>query len=91
MSTYRAAWAYIVRNIKYPDVPKIDRKKGKVFVYFNVNKNGKVGNIRITQSLRPMYDQAVIAVIRAMLDWLPACENGKVIDYSYSMPVSFRR
>jgi protein TonB len=62
---------FIIDNLKYPDVPKSERKAGRVAVQFIIGKDGKVEDVRIMKPLSLPYDQEVIKMMYAMPTEIP--------------------
>jgi protein TonB len=81
---------FIKDNLKYPDVPKSERKAGRVAVQFVIGKDGKVEDVRIMKPLSLPYDQEVIKMMYAMPNWIPGKQNGKTVKVRYLLPVDFR-
>jgi protein TonB len=61
---------FIQENLEYPTC--IDSIQGTVFVQFTVDRQGKLYNIQIRKGLGHPFDDAAIAVVRKMPDWIPA-------------------
>lgn len=91
LSTPKAVWTYISKNVKYPKLNKKNRKKGRVIALFAVNANGKIEDIKITQSLGEGYDKEVIRLIEEMPDWTPGYINGVPKSCYYTLPVFFKK
>lgn len=77
---------FLKENMIYP----ADSVEGKVYVSFTVDTLGHAKDIRIKKSLSPLADAEVIRVVK-LLVFKPAQLNGKPINSTFSLPVSFIR
>lgn len=65
--------------------------KGSVIVYFIVEKDGSISNVRVLKGLAicsTCNDEAK-KVIESMPDWAPAKHNGKPVRVQYTLPIRF--
>lgn len=83
---FQAMKDFIKENIIYP----ADSVEGKVYVSCTVDTLGHVTNVKIKKSLSPLADAEVIRVVK-LLVFKPANLNGKPINSTFSLPVSFIR
>ena len=80
----------LVSQLKYPAVARENNVSGKVIIAFTVDKDGKLSNYRVKQSLGSGCDeQALNAVEQIPGDWLPGVLNGKPVITEYEVPVNF--
>ncbi len=84
-----ALYEYLQRNIKYPPLARENGITGKVFIGFVVDKEGKIGDIKILRSLGAGCDEEALRVIKSMPGWKPGKQNGRTVAVSYSMPINF--
>ncbi len=70
---------------------EIPNLKGKVFVEFAVNKNGKLSEFKIIKSLHPIYDKWVLEALQKVdnMQWLPAKIQGTIVKQKIALPVIF--
>ncbi|MBI9063489.1 MAG: M56 family metallopeptidase [Marinilabiliaceae bacterium] len=81
---------FIRSNLKYPDPAKKAGKKGKVFVSFVINQQGKVTNTKIARSSgHKELDEAAIDVVELMPAWTPGKHEGKVVNVRFVLPLNF--
>lgn len=62
---------------------------GKVKVKFVIQKDGKVADIEIVQSVSPALDLAAYKVVSAMPDWKPGEHDGEKVNVMYTLPLNF--
>lgn len=58
---YPALYKFIADHLKYPELAKMKRIQGKVFVRFIVGKNGSVENRRLLRAMIPHLTQKPFA------------------------------
>ena len=79
---------FILENIKSPNQEDIT---GKVYVKFDVNRNGSINNILVIRGIEDCNtcsDEA-IRLISTMPKWIPAKKNGISIDSEVSLSITF--
>jgi periplasmic protein TonB len=64
---------------------------GKVFVRFNVEKNGKLSNFTILKGMKdfPKLNDAVLKAVRQIPKWEAGEINGKPTRIGYVLPIKF--
>jgi TonB family protein len=81
---------HILKNMKYPPNAVSRGVQGRVILGFVVEKNGKVNEIWVEQSIDPELDEEAIRVLRSLETWVPGYVNGKPARVKYLFPFSFR-
>jgi len=66
-------------------------KFGKVFVTFNIKKNGQLDNYKIVKGLGDSNNNEVIRVLKLSPKWTPATFKGKPVAMSYTIPINFSK
>ena len=80
---------FLIRNLHYPDSAVIREIVGTVKVGFNVSRDGKITEIRITQSVESSLDSEAVRVISIMPDWEPLIIGGIRCDSFEEQPINF--
>lgn len=80
---------YISSHLRYPHEAEIKGIQGKVFVWFVINKLGKVERVKLARGVNPILDEEAIRVVSQMPDWKPGMINGKAVYVSFTMPIVF--
>lgn len=57
---------FFVDNINYPEKAMEDGTQGKIFVNFIIDKDGKVKNVSIKESVSPELDAEAMRVVKMM-------------------------
>ena len=82
-------YAYIARNIKYPEAAKMEKIEGRVYVTFVVEKDGQVSNAKILRDIGGGCGQEAIRVVKSMPKWKPGTQRGNPVRFQFNLPVSF--
>ena len=81
---------FIAHNINYPQMAIENQIEGKVFVRFVINYNGEIKNTKVIRSIDSLLDNEALRVVNLLPKWKPGLNNGKPINVSYTLPVTFR-
>ena len=85
-----ALMQYLGANIKYPEQAKKDSIQGRVFVNFIVEKDGKIGEVKVLRGIGSGCDEESVRVISSMPAWTPGRDkNGEAVRFSYNIPIKF--
>lgn len=80
---------YIREHIQYPELAYSHGHEGTVLVEFVVERDGKIGQVKILRSVGLGCDEAALAVFEDMPAWQPAVQGGREIAVRYITPVKF--
>ena len=78
---------FIASNLRYPD-PLAD-VDGVVYVSFVVEMDGCVTNVKLMRGIGEAFDREAIRVVKAMPNWIPAEDNGKIVAARLRLPIRF--
>lgn len=83
---------YMRDNVHYPSLERELGQSGTVYVYFIINKHGKVEDAKVIRGVKGAkgLDEEALRVIRAMPDWEPGTHGGKAVKVQFTYPVAFR-
>ena len=84
-----ALFAYIGRNLQYPDSAKLNGIQGKVVVRFYVTNEGNVTGHEVIRSVTPELDAEAMRVIKTLTRFEPGYKDGKAVTVFYEVPISF--
>jgi len=88
-----AFYKYLMRKIKIPQQARVDEVSGKVIVQFIVEKNGKITNEEIIQSLSPEMDKEILRVIKFIKTsstapkWKAGTQEGELVRVRMKVPI----
>jgi TonB family protein len=89
-----AMMKYLEDNIVFPKDAEDKGLEGTVFVDFVISANGTVREAVVTDAPGEEVDQSfrneAIRLVTSMPKWVPGSQNGKFVDVSFSLPVTFR-
>jgi len=80
---------FIKENLKYPVTAFEKGLEGRVVVYFIVEKNGSLSDIKVTRSVDTDLDKEAIRVVNAMPKWTPGIKDGNPVRTPVTVPVVF--
>jgi len=80
---------WIAENVNYPMATAEKGIQGKVYVTFVVEKDGSIGQAKITRSVDPSLDAEALRVTNSLPKWKPGRQSGKDVAVSYTIPINF--
>lgn len=91
---YAALNKYLRDNINYPEQARQDGQEATVFVEFVVDANGNIRDVVATEIVGDEGDDAFkkesVRVVSTMPGWNPGRQQGKAVDASFSIPITFQ-
>ncbi|MBR0527906.1 MAG: energy transducer TonB [Prevotella sp.] len=81
---------FMMQNLKYPKEAEKDGASGTVRVYFIVEKDGTLTDVKVPDSVHKALDAEAIRLVKAMPKWTPAKVKGKAVRSKMVLPVQFR-
>jgi len=80
---------FIKVNIKTPAKAKEQGQKGKVYIQFVVEKDGRVAEVEIRMGKYELLNNEAIRVVKMMPNWKPGTNRGKKVRTRYTLPITF--
>ncbi|MGZ5280873.1 MAG: energy transducer TonB [Bacteroidia bacterium] len=80
--------AYIKENIKFPIASNCI--EGSVYIQIIVDTHGYVRDPLIRKSICKAFDEEALRLISIMPKWIPATQNGKVVNMKVLVPIPFK-
>ena len=84
---------HIEKNLKYPKDAKKNKVESKVTVLFEIDKNGKVTNIKVRgkqTEFKSLFEEEAKRIISLLPNFIPATQRGKMVKVSYAIPINFK-
>ena len=81
---------FLQTNMKYPEDAEKQKVEGRVMVQFVVETDGSVSGVHVAKQVFPSLDAEAIRVVKAMPNWTPGKEKGRVVRVKYLLPIVFR-
>lgn len=86
-----ALFKYIASHVKYPVDAVKNNISGKVIIQFVVEKDGKVGEVKVARGVNSDLDREAIRVVKSLPKFFPAKNaNGDPVRVWYTVPVTFK-
>ena len=85
----QAMLSFLQENITYPKDAQEKKISGRVLVTVVVEKDGSISNVETVKSVFPSLDEEAVRIVKAMPNWKPGKQNGKVVRVKYTLPISF--
>lgn len=85
---------YLRDNLKYPEAAREKGFEGTVFVDFIVDEKGRVREVVasdvVGEDVDISFKEESVRVVAAMPGWNAGRQNGKSVDASFSIPITFQ-
>lgn len=82
---------YFSKNLKYPRNSRSASIRGKVIACFNVEKDGKISDVKIVTGVNTVLNNEAKRVVENMPAWKPALLDGIAINQVITIPIVFFR
>ena len=82
-------YAYIQKNLVYPEKAKAEGIEGRVFVSFIIEKDGSISNVKLLRGIGGDCDEAAVEMVKNMPKWKPAKQRGKPVRCQFTLPIKF--
>ncbi len=80
---------YLQNNILYPDSAMKYNTQGKVYVRFQVKKDGSIDCVVVLKGIGYGCDVEAIRIIKKMPRWKPGLRDGEPVKVLYTLPINF--
>lgn len=85
-----ALMKYLSSHINYPPMAAENNIQGKVILQFVVEKDGRVGEVKVARSVDKDLDKEAIRVVKSLPKFTPGRQNGQAVRVWYTLPVTFK-
>lgn len=86
-----ALYAFLSKNLRYPELAREIGKEGTSFVKFVVDQNGKVCNLSLLNTAGYGFDEEALRVVGILPNFKkPATVKGKAVKVYFQLPIKFR-
>lgn len=83
------AWIKYLQTHLNADVGRLSIKGGTVRVQFRVTKEGSIADVHLKKSVEFVLDEEALKVIRTAPNWIPAYQDGKIVNAYRAQPITF--
>ncbi|WP_299135950.1 energy transducer TonB [uncultured Tenacibaculum sp.] len=82
---------HIENNFRYPKEAINNEVEGELLVYFVIDSNGNVGNIKVSSTKEiTILNKEAIRIVSLLPKFIPGKQDGHVTSVSYSFPMNFK-
>lgn len=84
---------HIEKHLKFPKDAKKNKVESKVTALFEIDKNGKVTNVKVrgkNSEYQTLFETEAKRIIEALPQFIPGQHRGKPVVVSYGTPIIFR-
>ena len=85
-----ACMEWLRTNIRYPKACLEKGIHGRVIVYFDINSDGSISDIKVSRSPDPHLGIEAVRVVEMMPKWEPATKGGQKVRSHFTLPIMFR-
>jgi len=85
-----ALMKFLSSHINYPPMAAENNVQGRVVVQFVVEKDGKVGEVKVARSVDKDLDREAVRVVKSLPKFTPGRQNGQPVRVWYTLPVTFK-
>ena len=85
-----ALMKFLSSHINYPPMAAENNVQGKVILQFVVEKDGRVGEVKLIRSVDKDLDKEAIRVVKLLPKFTPGRQNGNPVRVWYTLPVQFK-
>ena len=81
---------FLSSHINYPPMAAENNVQGKVIVQFVVEKDGRVGDVKVFRSVDKDLDREAVRVCKMLPKFTPGRQNGQPVRVWFMLPVQFK-
>ena len=84
---------HIEKHLKYPKEAKESKIETRVIVTFEIEKDGKLTNIRVRgkkSEYQSLFEEEAKRIINELPNFIPATQRGKIVKVTYGIPITFK-
>ena len=85
-----ALMKWLSSNIVYPVMAQEEGAQGRVVVQFVVEKDGRIGQVKVVRGRHPELDKEAVRVVKSLPKFIPGKNNGQTVRWWFTLPVNFK-
>ncbi len=86
----KALFAYIKKELKYPELAKESGIQGTVYVTFAIQVDGTITSPKVIRGIGGGCDEEAVRLVNGMPQWTPGKQGGKPVRVQYNLPIRFK-
>ncbi len=84
-----ALYAYLNKNLQYPELARESNISGTVVIKFVVEKDGSITRASILREIGGGCGKEALRVVKGMPKWKPGKQSGRAVRSEFTLPVQF--
>jgi len=85
-----AMMKFIQKNIRYPDVERMNDIQGRVVVGFVIDEEGYLSDISIKKGVSKGIDEEALRVVKLFPRFKPGKQKGEPVKVAFVLPIMFK-
>lgn len=81
---------FIAKNLKYPEEALKNKIEGRVYVQFDIDKEGNLINAKVVRGVHHSLDEEALRVTNISPKWEPAMNKGETVRTRFTFPIVFK-
>ncbi|WP_427871789.1 M56 family metallopeptidase [Flavobacterium sp. MMS24-S5] len=83
-------YMFVGQNFKMPEEFSKQKKDGKIFIEFMVEKDGSLSEFKVVKDLGYGVAEEATRVLKLSPKWIPGSEHGKPVRVLYTLPITIQ-
>jgi protein TonB len=84
----KAMQEFIRENLHYPEIARVQNITGAIHIYFVIQYDGSVRDVKIVRGLQPDLDKEATRVVMSMPSWKPGMRGGVPVNVRCIIPIT---
>ena len=81
---------FLSKNVKYPKDAAKQKVEGRVLVWFVVETDGSLTDVKVAKKVFPSLDAEAVRVVKTMPKWTPGKHNDQPVRVRFALPIVFK-
>lgn len=81
---------FLSKNVKYPKDAAKQKVEGRVLVWFVVETDGSLTDVKVAKKVFPSLDAEAIRMVKTMPKWTPGKHNDQPVRVRFALPIVFK-
>ena len=81
---------FLSKNVKYPKDAAKQKVEGRVLVWFVVETDGSLTDVKVAKKVFPSLDAEAVRVVKTMPKWTPGKHNNQPVRVRFALPIVFK-
>jgi len=84
-----AMFEFLSKELKYPEIARVNGETGLVQIQFVVNKDGTIRDAKVLRPVNPWLDAEALRVAKMLTCFAPGVQKGSIVESFYVLPIRF--